>query len=69
MAIEKLTFTVIKADCGSTGGHTRPTDRMVEAVEQHIAAQDWVIDHLVTYTGDDIAIEIDSIGVLHNRVE
>ena len=56
MAIEKLTFTVIKADCGSTGGHTRPTDRMVEAVEQHIAAQDWVIDHLVTYTGDDIAI-------------
>jgi len=56
MAIEKLTFTVIKADCGSTGGHTRPTDRMVQAVEQHIAAQSWAIDHLVTFTGDDIAI-------------
>lgn len=53
---DKLTFTVIKADCGSTGGHTRPTDRMVEVVEDHIAAQEWPLDHLVTYTGDDIAI-------------
>jgi len=54
--IDELTFTVIKADCGSTGGHTRPTEAMVAAVEDHIATQSWVIDHYVTYTGDDIAI-------------
>ena len=56
MAIEKLTFTIIKADCGSTGGHTRPTDGMVKVVEEHIASQAWAVDHLITYTGDDIAI-------------
>ena len=56
MAIAQLTFTVIKADCGSVGGHTRPTDRMVHAVEDEIARASWAIDHLVTYTGDDIAI-------------
>lgn len=53
---EKLTFTVIKADCGSVGGHTRPTARMLAAVEDHIAAAQWPVDHLVTHTGDDIAI-------------
>lgn len=56
MPIEALTFTVVKADCGSIGGHTRPSERMLASVEEHIAAQPWVIDHLVTYTGDDIAI-------------
>lgn len=53
---ERLTFTVIKADCGSIGGHTRPTDRMIAAVEEDIAAAPWVVDHLVTHTGDDIGI-------------
>jgi len=56
VAINELTFTVIKADCGSTGGHTRPSDRMVQVVEEHMGRQSWAIDHLVTYTGDDIAI-------------
>ncbi len=56
MPIEELTFTVIKADCGSVGGHTRPSDRMLETVGKSIAGQPWVVDHLVTYTGDDIAI-------------
>lgn len=53
---DKLTFSVIKADCGSIGGHTRPSPRMVEVVEEKIAAQPWMIDHIVTFTGDDIAI-------------
>ena len=56
MSIDELTFSVIKADCGSIGGHTRPSARMVESVEEMIASQPWVIDHLVTFTGDDIAI-------------
>ncbi len=54
--IDKLTFSVIKADCGSVGGHTRPSARMVEVVEKAIAGESWVIDHKVTFTGDDIAI-------------
>jgi fructose 1,6-bisphosphate aldolase/phosphatase len=56
MPITQLTFSVIKADCGSIGGHTRPSARMLEAVEKLIAGESWVIDHLVTFTGDDIAI-------------
>lgn len=56
MPIKELTFTVIKADCGSAGGHTRPSDRMLAAVESMLAQQSWMLDHMVTYTGDDIAI-------------
>jgi fructose 1,6-bisphosphate aldolase/phosphatase len=56
VAMKELTFTIIKADCGSVGGHTRPTDEMVRVVEQHVSRQRWAIDHIVTYTGDDIAI-------------
>lgn len=56
MPIKELTFTVIKADCGSPGGHTRPSDRMLAAVESMLAQQSWMLDHMVTYTGDDIAI-------------
>jgi fructose 1,6-bisphosphate aldolase/phosphatase len=56
MSIDELTFSVIKADCGSIGGHTRPSSRMLESVEAKIAGERWVIDHLVTFTGDDIAI-------------
>lgn len=56
MAIEELTFSVVKCDAGSPGGHTRPTPAMLRAVEQHIRDQSWVIDCMFTYTGDDIAI-------------
>jgi fructose 1,6-bisphosphate aldolase/phosphatase len=56
MSIDELTFSVIKADCGSIGGHTRPSARMVESVEEKIGSERWVIDYLVTFTGDDIAI-------------
>jgi fructose 1,6-bisphosphate aldolase/phosphatase len=56
MPIDELTFSVIKADCGSIGGHTRPSARMVETVEKMIASETWALDHIVTFTGDDIAI-------------
>jgi fructose 1,6-bisphosphate aldolase/phosphatase len=56
MSINQLTFSVIKADCGSIGGHTRPSARMIDTVEGMIGKESWVIDHLVTFTGDDIAI-------------
>lgn len=54
-----VTLSVIKADVGSIGGHTRPSEAMVGAVKSQI--QDSVRDHLlidalITYTGDDIAL-------------
>ncbi len=55
----KVTLSVIKADVGSIGGHTRPSERMLRSVRARLAdaiASRLVIDGLVTYTGDDIAI-------------
>lgn len=55
----RLTFSVIKADVGSIGGHTRPSEPMLEAVRTEVAdAVDsgLLIDGMVAHTGDDIAI-------------
>ncbi len=52
----ELTLTVIKADCGSMGGHTRPSSGMMRLVEDYISIRPWVIDYKITHTGDDIAI-------------
>lgn len=54
-----ITLSAIKADVGSIGGHTRPSDEMLEVVRKHLRKQiqtGLVIDGLVTFTGDDIAI-------------
>ena len=55
----KLTLSLIKADVGSVGGHTRPSDRMLDAVRKRVAQaikRKLVIDGFVAHTGDDIAI-------------
>lgn len=54
----QTTITAIKADVGSVGGHIQPSRRLVEAVEEHIKQhrRGLLIDHRVSYTGDDIAI-------------
>jgi fructose 1,6-bisphosphate aldolase/phosphatase len=54
-----ITLSVIKADVGSTGGHTRPSETMLEAVRRRVReaiGRKLLIDGIVTYTGDDIAI-------------
>src|SRR6266545_2111198 len=53
-----MTFSGIKADVGSIGGHTEPTARMLAEVNRRVAAAcgDLLIDGLVTHTGDDIAL-------------
>ncbi len=57
--MEKVTISVIKADVGSVGGHTKPSDQMLNVVrarvEEAILGQ-LILDGLVTYTGDDIAL-------------
>jgi len=44
----KITVSVIKADVGGVGGHTRPSDGLLDAVRKTIkGAGDMLIDQLV----------------------
>ncbi len=54
-----MTLSIIKADVGSIGGHTLPSERMMEATRKAAAAavtDGLLIDSFVSHTGDDIAI-------------
>lgn len=53
----EITLSAIKADVGSIGGHTRPSDTMLaacEAIVNDAISQGLILDGLVTFTGDDI---------------
>lgn len=55
----KITLSILKADVGSIGGHTKPSDRMLDAVKNdtaHAVKQGLLIDAWVGHTGDDICI-------------
>ena len=54
----KTTVSVIKADIGSVGGHVAPSLRLLETVRSHVTkySGDLLLDHYISYTGDDIAI-------------
>lgn len=54
----KVTLSVIKADVGSIGGHTRPSVKMVDTVEAMLKAEvgKLLIDARVDFTGDDIKL-------------
>lgn len=55
----EITLSAIKADVGSIGGHTRPSVEMLDEVQQWLQKKidsGLLIDGLVTFTGDDIAI-------------
>lgn len=54
-----LTISAIKADVGSIGGHTRPSERMLESAKKSLKkAVDGgiLIDFDLTHTGDDICL-------------
>lgn len=55
-----ITTTVIKADVGSVGGHTRPSERMLAEVESFVGRRGLdsglLLDRYIGYTGDDIHI-------------
>ncbi len=56
-----VTLSVFKADVGSVGGHTRPSHAMLQAVLRRVeqAIDDgFLLDGLVTYTGDDMALTL-----------
>ncbi len=66
----KVTVSAIKADVGSIGGHTRPSEEMVEAVRQELQkniSSGLLLDGLVTFTGDDIAILCSHVHGIDNE--
>ncbi|HYJ02997.1 MAG TPA: fructose-1,6-bisphosphatase [Nitrososphaeraceae archaeon] len=54
----RITVSAIKADIGAIGGHTRPSDELLEVVKNFIEKKgtELVIDHYIGYSGDDIHI-------------
>jgi len=55
----KLTLSLIKADVGSIGGHTRPSRPMIDCAWNrinHAVKDGLLIDGFVSFTGDDIAL-------------
>ncbi len=55
----RITLSLIKADVGSIGGHTKPSERMMDAVRHDVSdaiSRGLLIDGMVSHTGDDIAI-------------
>jgi fructose 1,6-bisphosphate aldolase/phosphatase len=54
----RITLSAIKADIGGIGGHTRPSDELVDAVRNFVSrnAKGLLVDYYIGYTGDDIHI-------------
>ena len=54
----RITVSAIKADIGAIGGHTRPSDELLDVVKNFIKKKgnELIIDHYIGYSGDDIHI-------------
>src|SRR5918995_466132 len=53
----RITLSAIKADIGGIGGHTRPSEELVETVKNFVSKKSsLLVDYYVGYTGDDIHI-------------
>ncbi|MGD8917752.1 MAG: fructose-1,6-bisphosphate aldolase/phosphatase [Nitrosopumilaceae archaeon] len=69
-SIMKITVSVIKADVGGVGGHTRPSDGLLDAVRKTIKnSEDLLIDYYIGYCGDDVHIVMSHThGVDNNQI-
>ena len=53
----KITVSVIKADVGGIGGHTKPSNGLLEAVKHTVKnSGDLLLDYYIGYCGDDVHI-------------
>lgn len=53
----KITVSVIKADVGGVGGHTKPSDGLIEAIRNTVKnSSDLLVDYYIGYCGDDTHI-------------
>ena len=67
----KITLSIIKADIGSIGGHLKPSQKLLETVENYIKekGKELIIDSYIGHTGDDIAIlTTHKKGVLNEKI-
>ena len=66
----KITVSVIKADVGGIGGHTRPSDGLLDAVRKTIKnSEELLIDYYIGYCGDDVHIVMSHThGVDNNKI-
>jgi fructose 1,6-bisphosphate aldolase/phosphatase len=67
----RITVTAIKADIGGVGGHTCPSQELLDAVQSFVTknAKGLLIDHYIGYTGDDIHIVMThSLGVDDEKI-
>jgi fructose 1,6-bisphosphate aldolase/phosphatase len=66
----KITLSVIKADVGGVGGHTKPSDGLIEAVRKTVKdSGDLLIDYYIGYCGDDVHIVMSHThGVDNNQI-
>lgn len=57
-ASKKITVSAIKADIGSIGGHIKPSNRVLNTVEEYIKqnGSGILMDYKISFTGDDILI-------------
>ena len=69
-SIMKITVSVIKADVGGIGGHTRPSDGLLDAVKKTVKeSADLLIDYYIGYCGDDVHIVMSHThGVDNNKI-
>ncbi len=57
MEIMKITVSVIKADVGGVGGHTKPSDRLLQVIKDTVKnSADLLVDYYIGYCGDDTHI-------------
>tara|TARA_Y100001949_G_scaffold169854_1_gene170314 strand:+ start:3697 stop:4833 length:1137 start_codon:yes stop_codon:yes gene_type:complete len=64
----KITVSVIKADVGGIGGHTRPSDGLLNAIRKTVKdAEGLLIDHYIGYCGDDSHIVMSHTNGVNNK--
>ncbi len=67
----KITLSAIKADIGGIGGHTKPSDEVLRAVEDVVSSSEFelLLDYYIGYSGDDIHIIMShQQGVQNNKI-
>ncbi|MGB9707188.1 MAG: fructose-1,6-bisphosphatase [Microgenomates group bacterium] len=65
----KITLSIIKADIGGVGGHTKPSEKILNTVKEYVSkkGKNLLLDHLIFFTGDDISILMSHQGGTTNK--
>lgn len=64
----KITVSIIKADVGGIGGHTKPSDALIQAIRDTVEnSSDLLIDYYIGYCGDDTHIVMSHTHGVNNE--